>query len=358
MLNQIRKNKFERNSLPYNPYIIAEIGVNHEGSIDLARKLIKLAKDGGAHAAKFQSYKAEKIASKNSPSYWDLSKESTKSQYELFKKYDTFGPNEYSELADFCKECKIDFLSTPFDDEAIDFLDPLVPFFKIASADITNLPFLSKLASKKKKIVLSTGASNLDEINLAIKTIKESGCNDIALLHCILNYPTQEENASLNMITGLKKRYPELTIGYSDHTPPDENMFSLITASILGAEIIEKHFTHNKNLKGNDHYHAMDVNDLKKFISNLEKIKILRGNLIEKKSLDVEKISRTNARRSIVTKKYLPKNHIISDNDITYKRPGTGISPIYWEKVVGMKTLTDIEEDQLLSWSNIIKTKE
>ena len=114
-------------------------------------------------------------------------------------------------------------------------------------------------------------------------------------------------------------------------------MFSLITASILGAEIIEKHFTHNKNLKGNDHYHAMDVNDLKKFISNLEKIKILRGNLIEKKSLDVEKISRTNA-RLIVTKKYLPKNHIISDNDITYKRSGTGISPIYWEKVVGMKT--------------------
>ena len=158
----------------FNPYIIAEIGVNHSGSINLAKKLIELAKKGGAHAAKFQSYKAHKIASKNSPSYWDTSKEKTKSQYELFKKYDQFNENDYKTLAEHCKKCNIDFLSTPFDDEAIDFLDPLVPFFKIASADLTNLPFLEKVAAKGKRIVLSTGASNLEEIDLAIKTIRNS----------------------------------------------------------------------------------------------------------------------------------------------------------------------------------------
>ena len=336
-----------------NPYIIAEIGVNHSGSITLAKKLIELAKEGGAHAAKFQSYKAHKIASKQSPSYWDTSKETTKSQYELFKKYDKFNENEYKILAEHCSKFNIDFLSTPFDDEAIEFLNPLVPFFKIASADLTNLPFLEKIASKGKKIVLSTGASNLDEIDLAIKTIKRSGNNDIALLHCILNYPTDNQNANLNMIKGLIKKYPNYLIGYSDHTIPDKRMTCLTTAYLLGARIIEKHFTHDKTLKGNDHYHAMDVEDLKNFTKIIGEINVLKGNTEIKKAIETEKISRINARRSIVTRKPLPENHILRKEDLTYKRPGTGISPKEWDKVIGMKTVCDLEEDHILDWSNI-----
>ena len=291
----------------FNPYIIAEIGVNHSGSMNLAKKLIELAKEGGAHAAKFQSYKAEKIASKNSPSYWDTSKEKTQSQYKLFKKYDAFNESEYKILAEYCRKCNIDFLSTPFDDEAIDFLDPLVPFFKIASADITNLPFLEKVASKGKKIILSTGASNLDEIDLAIKTIKNTKQVDIALLHCILNYPTENVNANLNMITGLIERYPDYLIGYSDHTIPDKNMTTLTTANLLGARIIEKHFTHDKTLKGNDHYHAMDVEDLKNFTKIIGEISLLRGITKVKKAIESEKISRINARRSIVASRNIEK---------------------------------------------------
>ena len=337
----------------FNPYIIAEIGVNHSGSMNLAKKLIELAKEGGAHAAKFQSYKAEKIASKNSPSYWDTSKEKTQSQYKLFKKYDTFNESDYKTLAEYCRKCNIDFLSTPFDDEAIDFLDPLVPFFKIASADITNLPFLEKVASKGKKIILSTGASNLDEIDLAIKTIKNTKEVDIALLHCILNYPTENVNANLNMITGLIERYPDYLIGYSDHTIPDKGMTTLTTANLLGARIIEKHFTHDKTLKGNDHYHAMDVEDLKNFTKIIGEISVLRGITKIKKAIESEKISRINARRSIVTKTKLPKNHVLVANDLTYKRPGTGISPQEWYKVIGMKTTCSLEADHILQWSNI-----
>ena len=337
----------------FNPYIIAEIGVNHSGSMNLAKKLIELAKEGGAHAAKFQSYKAEKIASKNSPSYWDTSKEKTQSQYKLFKKYDAFNESEYKILAEYCRKCNIDFLSTPFDDEAIDFLDPLVPFFKIASADITNLPFLEKVASKGKKIILSTGASNLDEIDLAIKTIKNTKKVDIALLHCILNYPTENVNANLNMITGLIERYPDYLIGYSDHTIPDKHMTTLTTANLLGARIIEKHFTHDKTLKGNDHYHAMDVEDLKNFTKIIGEISLLRGITKVKKAIESEKISRINARRSIVTKTKLPKNHVLVADDLTYKRPGTGISPQEWYKVIGMKTNCSLEADHILQWSNI-----
>ena len=160
--------------------------------MDQAKKLIDLAKEGGADAAKFQSYKADTLASKYSPAYWDTTKEPTKSQHELFQKYDQFEPDDYILLAEHCEKNRITFLSTPFDNNAIEFLDPLVPFFKIASADVTNIPFLRKIAEKEKPVVLSTGASTLNEINIALDTLNKSGCIDIVILHCILNYPTQD----------------------------------------------------------------------------------------------------------------------------------------------------------------------
>jgi len=335
------------------PYIIAEIGVNHEGSLDLAKKLIDQAKAGGADAAKFQSYKADTLASKNSPAYWDTQKEPTKSQHALFQKYDKFDANNYIELASHCKITGIDFLSTPFDDEAVDFLAPLVPFYKIASADITNIPFLRKIAEKGKPVVLSTGASNLDEIDLAVKTLHQSGCNDLALLHCVLNYPTSYQNAHLRMIEGLITNYPNYIIGYSDHTLPDASMTSLVAAFMLGAVIIEKHLTHDKSLPGNDHYHAMDQEDLIRFVNIVERIHLSLGKDFAKKPLDTEELSRLNARRSMVLKRNVNKGQKLTNENLTYKRPGTGISPKYWDKVIGKTTLSSLPADHILNWSDI-----
>ncbi len=335
------------------PYIIAEIGVNHEGSLELARELIKQAKEGGAHAAKFQSYKAGTLASKHSPSYWDLAKEKTKSQYELFQKYDNFGPDEYGELAAYCQELKIDFLSTPFDDAAVEFLDPLMAYYKIASADLTNVPFLRKIGVKNKPVVLSTGASTLGEIDIAVATLRSVGCEDVVLLHCVLNYPTENTNAHLEMINALRRSYPDLLIGYSDHTLPDEFMTSCVTAWLLGAVVIEKHFTHDKTLPGNDHYHAMDRADCRRLVDQIAKVAELRGSVRHKCPSPTEGISRANARRSIVLNQDVGAGTILEESMLTYKRPGTGISPLHWDEVIGRKTASRLEEDQVLQWRDI-----
>ena len=332
------------------PYIIAEIGVNHGGSLEKAKELVSLAKEGGAHAAKFQAYKAETLASRNSPSYWDNSKEPTRSQFELFKKYDSFGEKEYIALAEHCERVGIDFISTPFDDSAIEFLYPLVPFYKVASADITNIPFLRKIAQHGKPIVLSTGAATLAEIDIAVQEIKSHGCQDIALLHCVLNYPTPDEYANLDMITGLQSVYPDVIVGYSDHTLPDPHMLVLTAAYLKGARIIEKHFTYDKSLPGNDHYHAMDVHDLAVFVANLKRLSVLGGDTF-KHPLESEEVSRKNARRSIVLKTNVKKGTVLTADMLTYKRPAFGISPLYWDDVIGKKALRDLEKDEALQWS-------
>jgi sialic acid synthase SpsE len=335
------------------PYVIAEIGVNHEGSLDQAKRLIDLAKQGGADAAKFQSYKAGTLASKHSPSYWDTTKEPTRSQYALFSKYDSFGVDEYIKLAEHCRQVRIDFLSTPFDDAAIEFLDPLMPFFKIASADLTNIPFLRKVAGKGKPVLLSTGASSLGEIDIAIDTLAQAGCTDLALLHCILNYPTDNANAHLRMISGLRRAYPNHIVGYSDHTLPDEAMTPLITAHLLGAVILEKHFTHDKTLPGNDHYHAMDGADLARLVEMAKRVHGLLGESDHKQPIETEAISRKNARRSIVLLKDVPAGHVLSTEDITYKRPGSGISPLHWDEVIGRRTSNALSSDHVLQWHDL-----
>lgn len=332
-----------------HPYIIAEIGVNHEGDLKLAKELIRQAKEGGAHAAKFQSYKASKLASKNSPAYWDTNKETTKSQHELFKKYDSFGERDYQELAVYCKEVGIDFVSTPFDLEAVDFLDSLMPFFKIASADITNIPLIRKCASKKKPIIMSTGASTLPEIEYAVSTARNAGCNNVSLLHCVLNYPTPEENANLSMIKELERVFPSCTIGYSDHVVPDQTISALEVAVLYGAVVIEKHFTHNKNLPGNDHYHAMNTEDLKQFCSKLKKYQVMTG-ISKGKDLDKESMARLHARRSIVAARDLEVGETIAEDCLIAKRPGHGISPVHWDQVVGKIITEPVSEDALLEW--------
>lgn len=342
-------------NISYNsrPYVIAEIGVNHENSIDKAIELIDLAKSGGASAVKFQSYKANTLASQNSPAYWDTSKEKTLNQYQLFKKYDHFAFAEYKILADHCKKVNIAFSSTPFDEESVDYLENLVSFYKIASSDITCKPLLQKIGSKQKPVIISTGCSNYDEIDFALKILMDSGVTQIAILHCILNYPTLDKNANLEMIHHLKSRYSKNIIGYSDHTLPDEHMTNLTTSYLLGARIIEKHFTDDKTLPGNDHYHAMDSNDLLVFNNKIDKILEIKGEYKEKLPIPEEEKSRLNARRSIIVKQKLEKGHLLTKEDLTYKRPGTGISPMYIDEVISKTLNKSKNEDSILFWEDI-----
>lgn len=332
------------------PYIIAEAGVNHEGDMNIAKRLIDEAKEGGADAIKFQTYKAEFLASKDSPAYWDISKEPTKSQYELFKKHDAFWKKECEELKVYCDAAGITFLSTPFDVESAAFLNDLMDIFKISSSDITNKPFIRVLCAYKKPILLSTGASTLGEIADAVDWIQESG-NRLALMHCVLNYPTEDANAALGMICALRTHFPHLTIGYSDHTLPAD-MQILETATLLGAKILEKHFTHDKTLPGNDHYHAMDKEDLKRFRSRMQAILTSIGDCTVR-SLPGEEPARKHARRSLVTTRSIPKGSALSAEDLTWKRPAHGISPKFYDEVIGMVTRDDLNEDHVLTWSDL-----
>lgn len=342
-------------------YIIAEIGVNHFdiakkkniAPIDAAKLMIREAKENGAHAAKFQSYKASKIVSKNSPAYWDTTKETTKTQHELFLKFDHFNKEDYKELSIYSKNIGIDFMSTPFDLDAVDFLNELQDIFKIASADITNYPLLKKVAKIGKPIIISTGASKVEEIHKALEIIKEVNSGiQVSFLHCVLSYPTKDEDANLERINFLQKEFPDIQIGYSDHTLPSEGMAIVTGAYAMGAKIIEKHFTLDKTLPGNDHYHAMDSKDLKQFRENIE-ILNKAFSKFDKNYLSCEETPRLQARRSLVLTKDMNKDDLIGEEDLICKRPGTGIETKDIEKVIGMKINKDLEEDHILTWEDL-----
>ncbi|MDD4701559.1 MAG: N-acetylneuraminate synthase family protein [Desulfovibrio sp.] len=332
------------------PYVIAEAGVNHEGSMDIARRLIDEAAEGGAQAIKFQTYKAGTLASKDSPAYWDTSKEPTQSQYELFKRHDSFWKNEFEALKKHCDAAGIAFMSTPFDVESAHFLNDLMDVFKISSSDITNKPFIRILCDFGKPILLSTGAAHLHEIAEAVEWIEEKG-NKLALLHCVLNYPTADEHAALGMIPALKRHFPQHAIGYSDHTLP-KDMHTLETATLLGARLLEKHFTHDKSLPGNDHYHAMDKHDLRHFFERLAGTLASVGDMTLR-ALPEEEPARRHARRSLVTARAVPTGTVISAADLTWKRPAHGISPRNYDEVIGMRARHDLVEDTVLHWSDL-----
>lgn len=342
------------------PYVIAEMGVNFYDTakvlgispLDAAKLYIDKAAEAGVDCAKFQSYKANTIVSKNSPAYWDLKKEPTKTQYELFLKHDSFGEKEYRELCEYTHEKGMDFTSTPFDYAAVDYLEDLVDFYKISSSDLSNLPFIRYIGLKGKPVYLSVGASYLSEVDTAIRVLKECGCKEIVIFHCVLSYPTAPKDANLRVIKTLKNIYPDIKIGFSDHVAPDDTMMTLATAYLLGAEVIEKHFTLDKKLPGNDHYHAGNPEDFKKAISNFEWIDKILGSS-EKTVLDCEIIPRREARRSLVLTRDMARGEIIRAEDIIPKRPGTGISPEFCEIVVGRKVTKDLKEDTILTWDMV-----
>jgi N-acetylneuraminate synthase len=338
------------NPLATDPFVIAEAGVNHEGSMDLAFRLIDEAREGGADAIKFQTYRAETIASKHSPYYWDISKEPTRSQYDLFKKYDKFWKKEFETLKQRCDESGIEFLSTPFDRESAVFLNDLMDVYKISSSDLTNKPFIELISSFGKPVLLSTGAAYLHEIEEALSWMEGSDV-PVALLHCVLNYPTPDSDANLGMIPHMKAKFPSHAIGYSDHTLPGD-MENLEIAYLLGAVILEKHFTFDKSLPGNDHYHAMDKEDLKRFKVALDRIRIVIGNT-RKAPLPSEWKSRENARRSLVIAREVVKGSRLVPEDLTWKRPASGVSPRFFSEVVGMEALEDLHPDDVLHWWQI-----
>jgi len=330
----------------YRPTIIAEVGVNHNCNLSLAKKYVKLCKDSGADAVKFQTYKADKIASKFSPAYWDLKEEKTKSQYELFKRYDKFNYTDYRSLHKECKKLNINYMSTFFDTDSLEEQHNLVEVFKVSSSDINNIPLLKKISSKKKHTILSTGASTIDEIKYAIKILGLPK-SKICIMHCVLNYPTEDKFANLKFIKTLKKLFPDILIGYSDHVKSDENITQLQIAYDFGAQIIEKHFTHNKRLKGNDHYHAMDLNDLKNFLKTMERKKILSGS--KEKKLTNEYKSIKYARRAIYAKKDIKKFKTIDSEDLISLRPSVGgISVINWDKIIGRKIIVSLSKGNIL----------
>ena len=342
--------------------LIAEIGVNyydiatklHISLMDAAKFMVLSAKNAGIHAVKFQTYKAETLASRYSPSYWDLSEEPTTSQYELFKKFDAFGEPEYQELSAFCQQIGIEFCSTPFDFASADYLAPLMHFYKVSSSDLSNLPFIAYIAQKGKSIALSVGASNLDEIQAAVATIRKYNNQPLALLHCVLEYPTPYAHANLAKITALKKAFPQAIIGYSDHTKPDAAYDVIKAAYLLGADIVEKHFTVDKTLQGNDHYHAMDAHDAQQILAAIEELQTLKGSA-ELAALPSEATARANARRSIVAAEDIPQGTVLTEQMLTYKRPGTGIAPGRLNELLGQKAKRDIAKDEILQWEMLTK---
>ena len=346
IIERLHENKFS---------LIAEIGVNY---YDIAKKLnislmeaakfmVLAAKNTGIHAVKFQSYKAETLASKFSPSYWDTTEEPTTSQYELFKKFDFFGKKEYQELADYCNQIGIEFSSTAFDLDSAEYLADMMNFYKISSSDLSNLPFIEFMAQKNKPILMSIGASNLDEIKKAVNTIRQYNDKEIVLLHCVLEYPTPYKDANLSKIASLKQEFPDLFVGYSDHTKPDACYDVIKTAYLLGAQVVEKHFTLDKTLKGNDHYHAMDPYDAERILQSVAFVDTLLGNS-ELKCLDTELLARQNARRSIVAAIDIPEGVKITKEMLTFKRPGTGVSPAEIEKVLGKIANKNIVADEVI----------
>lgn len=331
-------------------FIITEAGVNHNGDIKLAKELIDVARAAGADAIKFQTFKAENLVTKNTrmADYQEKNIGKKESQLKMLEKLE-LNEKDFIKLKKYCDKKRIIFLSTPHSEDAIDFLEPLVPAYKIGSGDLTNLPFLEKIAKKKKPIILSTGMSNLREVKEAINTIRKTGNNKIILLHCTTNYPCPLEEVNLRAMLTLKKEF-NLPVGYSDHTL---GILVPVVAVALGAKIIEKHFTLNKNLPGPDHKASLEPKELKEMIGVIRNVEKALGNGIKKPTKSEEKIKK-NIRKSIVAKIDILKGTEIKKNMLVIKRPGTGIEPKFLNGILGREARQNIKRDELITWDKIL----
>lgn len=325
--------------------IIAEAGVNHNGNIELAYQLAKEAKKAGADYVKFQTFIPEKLVSKYA-SKAEYQKETTgasESQLAMLRKL-ALTQEDFLSLKKYCEEIGIGFLSTPFDLESLDFLDKLgVDFWKVPSGEITNYPYLRKIAETGKEVVLSTGMCNLDEVEAAVELLKQFGTKQITVLHCNTEYPTPLEDVNLLAMQELEQVL-HLPVGYSDHTKGIEVP---IAAVALGAKVIEKHFTLDKEMEGPDHKASLEPQELSEMVRCIRIIEMARGNGHKVRSKSEEK-NVAIARKSIVAARDIKAGEILTEENITVKRPGSGISPMCWEQVLGTKAVKDFIEDELI----------
>ncbi len=329
-------------------FVIAEAGVNHNGDLELGRALIRQAKEAGADAIKFQSYKAGKLATRTAPRYWHEPDDPQGSQFDTFARLDTFGPEEHRELFRYAREVGLLCFSAPFDDEAVDMLDELgVPGYKVASADLTDHPLLRKVASKNKPVILSTGLATIGEIAEAVEVLRSEGNEQIVLLHCTLQYPCAYENANLRMMLHMKAAFPDIPVGLSDHTL---GIAVPQAAVALGAVAVEKHYTVDKTLPGSpDHHLSVDPTELRQMVEAIRAIEKAMGRY-EKGPVEAESEAYRYARRSIVSARAIPAGTRITRDMLTFKRPGTGIYPRFVDIVVGRTARQDIAEDTVLTW--------
>lgn len=324
--------------------IIAEAGVNHNGSLPMAKELAGAAKACGADIVKFQTAKLDSLVSK-SAYMADYQKKNTgveESQKDMLSKL-LLSFEDFVELAEYCKEVGIQFLSTPFDIESIRFLNDMQDIWKVPSGEITNYPYLVEIGKTKKKVILSTGMAEMEEIQAAIDVLKENGTEDITILHCTTEYPAPIKDVNLNVMQTMRETfgYP---VGYSDHT---QGIEVDLAAVALGATVIEKHFTLDRNLPGPDHKASLEPDELKSMVDGIRKIELGLGSK-EKKPSEVELRNRLVARKSIVAKKAIKSGEELTEYNITTKRPGSGINPMRWNEVIGTKAIRDFEEDELI----------
>ena len=326
-------------------FIIAEAGVNHNGDIDIAKKMIDAASEAGVDAVKFQTFKAEKIVSMNAPKaeYQIENSNNTESQFQMLKKLE-IDRRTHIELMEYCKEKNVMFLSTPFDIDSIHMLVELgISIIKIPSGEITNLPYLREVARQKKKVILSTGMSNMQEVKDAVQVLKQYGAEDITVLHCNTQYPTPMEDVNLRAMISMRNEL-KLPVGYSDHTQGIEVPIAVVA---MGATVIEKHFTLDKTMEGPDHKASLEPNELTamvKAIRNIEK-SLGDGN---KALTESEKDNLPIVRKSIVATCRIEKGELFTEENLTVKRPGTGISPMKWDEIIGKVSDKTYEADEMI----------
>ena len=332
-------------------FIIAEAGVNHNGNIELAYKLIDAAKKAGVDCIKFQTFKTEKVISKNTEmaTYQKENLKNGETQYEMVKKLELSYQN-FRDLKDYCQKIEIQFLSTPDEEESLDFLvDELkMNTIKIGSGELTNYPYLKKIALKNRNIIISTGMSNLAEIEKALECIRKYNDKEITVLHCTTNYPCPMKEVNLLAMNTVKEAF-KVKVGYSDHTLGIEVP---IAAVALGAEVIEKHFTLDKNMEGPDHKASLNPEELKLMVDGIRNVEKALGDGVKKPNKSEELIKKVVRRRVIIAKD-LEKGHILTEEDLEYKRSNNGIDVDFYESVLGKKLVYSKSKEDILEWRDI-----
>jgi N,N'-diacetyllegionaminate synthase len=332
-------------------FIIAEAGVNHNGSLDLALQLIEAAKASGADAVKFQTFRADRLATRGAQkaTYQERTTARTESQFEMLRRLE-LDAVAHEKLIGHCKHLGIQFLSSPFDMDSADLLATMgVALFKVPSGEITNLPFLHHIASKGRPVLLSTGMSTLGEVEEAVEVLKSGGASQVTLLHCVTEYPAPFGEVNLRAMHTLKIAFG-LPVGYSDHTPGIE---IAVAATALGAEVIEKHFTLSRSLPGPDHAASLEPTELQQMVAAIRHVELALGNGI-KAPAPCELPNLPVARKSVVAARSLVAGHRLSEGDLAIKRPGDGLAPKFMQVLIGRTLRVSLAEDEIVRWDHLV----